>query len=62
MYVYNLGCYRCRGYAAMELLFHSLGIVVLIEVCNGGNRMYNVRVLPVMFRSRMYNRLLNLIS
>ena len=46
----------------MELLFHSLGIVVLIEVCNGGNRMYNVRVLPVMFRSRMYNRLLNLIS
>ena len=43
----------------MELLFHSLGVVILMFfylVRNNGNIMYNVRVLPAMFRFRIYNR------
>ena len=45
-------------WATMELLFHSLGIVVLMlfyMVSSNGNRMYNVRVLPITFRLRIYN-------
>ena len=44
-------------WATMKLLFHSLGIVVLMlfyMVSSNGNRMYNVRVLPIMFRLRIY--------
>ena len=43
----------------MELLFHSFGIVVLVLFYTGssnGNRMYNARVLPIVFRLRIYNR------